>query len=43
MIMNMYVDGWVNWLFPPKLNLSAIPNALTDMTDTDPTVEQIDM
>jgi hypothetical protein len=33
----------VNWLLPPKVSLRAIPKALTDMTDTEPTVEQIEM
>ena len=38
-----YVDGCVNWFFPLIVNLSAIPKALIDITDTDPTVEQIEM
>jgi len=33
----------VNWLFPPKVNLRAMPNALIDMTLIDPTLEQIEM
>ena len=41
-IMKTYVDGCVNWLLPAKVNLTAIPKALTDMTETDPTVEQIE-
>lgn len=41
-IMKTYVDACVNWLLPAKVNFTAIPNALTDITDTDPTVEQID-
>jgi hypothetical protein len=41
-MMNTYVEGCVNWLLPAKVNLTAIPIALTDMTDTDPTVEQIE-
>ena len=40
---NVYVEGLLNWLCPPRVNLSAMPNALTDMTETDPTVEQIEM
>ena len=42
-IANAYVDGWVNWLFPANVSFRAIPNALTDMTVMDPTVEQIEM
>ena len=42
-MMNTYVEGWVNWLLPAKVNLTAMPIALIDMTDTDPTVEQIEM
>jgi hypothetical protein len=42
-IANAYVEGCENWLFPANVSLRAIPNALTAMTDTDPTVEQIDM
>ena len=38
-----YVDGWVSWLFPFRVNFKAIPKALADITDTDPTVEQIEM
>lgn len=41
-IMNMYVEAWVNWLFPAKVSFSAIPKAFTDMTETEPTVEQIE-
>lgn len=33
----------MNWLLPASDNFSAIPNALTDMTETEPTVEQIEM
>jgi hypothetical protein len=29
-------------LLPASVNFTAIPKALTDMTETDPTVEQID-
>jgi hypothetical protein len=42
-MMNTYVEGWVNWLLPANVNLTAMPIALIDMTDTDPTVEQIEM
>jgi hypothetical protein len=41
-MINTYVEGCENWLLPAKVSLTAIPNALTDMTETDPTVEQID-
>jgi hypothetical protein len=41
-MIKTYVEGCVNWLFPPNVNFTAIPNALTDITDTDPTVEQIE-
>jgi hypothetical protein len=37
------VEAWVNWLLPPNVNFNAMPNALTDMTETDPTVEQIEI
>lgn len=40
-IMKTYVEGCENWLFPAKVSLRAMPNALTDMTDTEPTREQI--
>jgi hypothetical protein len=30
-------------IVPANVSLSAMPKALTDMTDTDPTVEQMDM
>lgn len=42
-MMNTYVEGEVNWFLPPSVNFRAIPKALTDMTVTDPTVEQIEM
>lgn len=42
-MVKAYVDGCVNWLFPAKVNFSAIPNAFTAMIETDPTVEQIDI
>lgn len=42
-MMNTYVEGCVNWLLPAKVNFTAMPIALIDMTDTDPTVEQIEM
>lgn len=41
-IMKTYVEGWLNWLWPAKVSLSAIPKALTDMTEMDPTVEQME-
>jgi hypothetical protein len=41
-MMKTYVEGCVNWLLPAKVNLTAMPMAFTDMTDTDPTVEQIE-
>jgi hypothetical protein len=41
-MMKTYVEGWVNWLLPARVNLTAIPKALTDMTETDPTVEHMD-
>ena len=41
-MIKTYVEGCVNWLLPAKVNLTAIPIAFTDITDTDPTVEQID-
>lgn len=41
-IMKTYVEGNLNWLLPFKVSLRAIPNALIDMTETDPTVEQMD-
>jgi hypothetical protein len=40
---NAQVEGCVSWLCPFKVNFKAMPKALTDMTDTDPTVEHIDM
>jgi len=42
MIINTYVDGWVNWLLPAKVSFSAMPNPLQDITDIDPTNEQIE-
>lgn len=42
-IAKAYVEGCVSWFFPFNVNFRAIPKALTDMTDTDPTVEQIEM
>lgn len=42
-MMKTYVEGCENWLLPAKVNFSAMPKAFTDMTDTDPTVEQIEM
>jgi hypothetical protein len=42
-MMKTYVDAWVNWFLPPKVSFNAMPNALTDMTDTEPTVEHIEM
>ena len=42
-IMKAYVDGYVNWFSPANVNFRAMPKALTDMTETEPTVEQIDM
>ena len=41
-MMNTYVEGCVNWFLPANVNLTAIPIALTDMTDTDPAVEQME-
>lgn len=42
-IMKTYVEACVNWFLPPKVSFTAIPNALTDITDTEPTVEHMDM
>lgn len=42
-IAKTYVDACTNWLFPPRVNFTAMPNALTDMTETEPTVEQIEI
>ena len=36
---NIYVEGWLNWLLPATVNLTAIPNALTAITESDPTKE----
>lgn len=41
-IMKTYVEAWLNWLCPAKVSFTAMPKALTDMTETDPTVEQIE-
>lgn len=41
-MIKTYVDGCENWLLPAKVSFTAIPNAFTDMTETPPTVEQID-
>lgn len=41
--MKTYVEGCVNWLFPPSVSFKAIPKALIDMTETEPTLEQIEM
>lgn len=41
-MMKTYVEGCENWLLPSKVNLTAIPIALTAMTEMDPTVEQMD-
>ena len=41
-IANTYVEGCVNWFWPAKVSFTAIPNPLIDMTETDPTVEQMD-
>ena len=38
-----YVLGCVNWLLPLKVNLTATPNPLIAITDTEPTNEQIEM
>lgn len=38
-----YVDAWTNWLLPPIVSFTAIPKALTDITEMEPTVEQIEM
>ena len=40
---NAQVEGCVSWLFPFNVNFKAMPKALTDITDTDPTVEHIDI
>ena len=42
-MIKTYVEGCVNWFLPPRVNLTAIPNAFTDITDTEPTVEQIEI
>ena len=42
-MIKTYVEGCVNWLLPAKVNFKAIPNAFTDITDTAPTVEQIEI
>lgn len=39
---NTYVLGWVNWLFPAKVNLTATPVPLMAMTETDPESEHIE-
>lgn len=41
-IIKTYVDACVNWLFPANVSFSAMPKAFTDMTETEPTVEQIE-
>lgn len=41
-IINTYVEACVNWLFPPNVNFTAMPKALTDMTEIEPTVEQME-
>lgn len=41
--MKTYVDGCVNWLLPPMVNFTAMPNALIAMIEIDPTVLQIEM
>lgn len=42
-IMKTYVEGCVNWFFPAKVSFTAMPKALMDMTETEPTVEQMEM
>jgi hypothetical protein len=42
-IKKTYVDACVNWLLPLNVSFRAIPKALTDMTETEPTVEQIEI
>lgn len=42
-MMKTYVEGCINWLLPARVNFKAIPNAFTDITETEPTVEQIEM
>lgn len=41
-MINTYVEACVNWLLPPMVNFKAIPNALIDITETEPTVEHIE-
>lgn len=36
------MDGWLNWLFPATVSLTAIPKAFTAMTDSDPIKEHIE-
>ena len=42
-IINTYVEAFTNWLFPAKVNFRAIPNALTDITDMEPTTEHMEI
>lgn len=42
-IAKIHVPALHNWLFPANVNLSAIPSALTAMTEIEPTSEQIEM
>ncbi len=37
------VEGWLNWLLPAKVSLSATPRPLTLMTEMEPTKLQIEM
>lgn len=40
-IPKTYVEGWLNWLFPPSVSLTAIPNPLIAIIDILPTLEQM--
>jgi len=42
-IAKAYVEGCVNWLCPFSVSFKAIPNAFTDITDTEPTVEHMEI
>jgi len=41
-ITKTYVEGCVNWLLPANVILRAIPNALMNMMETEPAVEQME-
>lgn len=38
-----YVLGCENWLLPARVSLTATPKPLMDMTETEPTTEQMEM